>query len=156
MEPFDRYPKWLEDNPRCLFGSGSRTGYGLVLQQITRQTSCAYCGLSLVDSYEHWLLLSVDHVIPQHMARHDGWREWADNANNMVICCSGCNGFLNGYRLKPEPSAPTSFAEFAELRNDVFAAKRVYAQSQRALAESFYSSKPWEREVDPAMLPRRP
>jgi hypothetical protein len=156
MEPFAGYPSWLEHNPRCLRGSSCRTGYGLLLQQITRQTQCAYCGQSLIDTHEHWLLLSVDHVLPDYMKRHEGWREWVDNANNMVICCAGCNGFINGYRLPPETSAPTNFAEFVELRNWVFSGKKAHALDRLAREQEFYRSRPWEQEIDPKTLPRRP
>jgi hypothetical protein len=36
MEPFDSYPTWLRENPRCLGGGSCRTGYGLLLQRITK------------------------------------------------------------------------------------------------------------------------
>ena len=40
MEPFDSYPKWLRENPRCLSGASCRTGYGLMLQRIIKSRPC--------------------------------------------------------------------------------------------------------------------
>jgi hypothetical protein len=66
MNPFDSYPA----GGRSPLGRPKRTdncryGYGLELQRKTGQTCCAYCGVSLVDDYDHGLLLSVDHVVPR-------------------------------------------------------------------------------------------
>lgn len=36
-------------------GDNCRKGYGLQLQRLTGQTTCAYCGLSLITTYEQWL-----------------------------------------------------------------------------------------------------
>ncbi|MDQ3466693.1 MAG: hypothetical protein M3411_00465, partial [Chloroflexota bacterium] len=72
MNPFDRYP----NGGRTLLGRSkggtARRVYGLHLQQITGQSICTYCGLDLVSEYQHWLLLSVDHVIPTAEARRLG------------------------------------------------------------------------------------
>jgi len=155
MEPFDSYPTWLRDNPRCLAGTDCRTGYGLLLQQITRQTRCVYCGMSLVDTYEHWLHLTVDHVIPSYMMKEPGWREWADNANNMVICCSACNIFLNGFRIRPGTPTPTNWDEFECLRDSAFGQKREQARQRHCAERRIFEGRPWEKPVDPSTLPRR-
>jgi len=155
MEPFDSYPEWLKDRPRCLTGGSCRTGYGLILQRITHQTRCAYCGMSLVDTYDHWLHMTVDHVIPGYMAKREGWGKWVDNANNMVICCSACNGFLNRFPMGTAPQAPTSFEEFAALRDSVFCQKRAQARARHERERGAFDGKPWEKEVDPSTLPRR-
>ncbi len=66
MEPFASYPEQGREplgRPRDLTGA-RRSGYGPSLQRMTGQPACAYCGLSLVDTYEHWLLMPVDHVVP--------------------------------------------------------------------------------------------
>jgi hypothetical protein len=154
--PFGSYPNSLKDNPRCLAGTACRTGYGLMLQQITGQTRCAYCDLDISDTYDHWLHLSVDHVIPASMAKHEGWREWVDNADNMVICCSACNGFLNGFRICEDAVAPTTFEEFAALRAAVFRRKQAKALERHKGERQVFDSRPWEQEIDPDTLTRRP
>lgn len=69
MKPFDDYP----EGGRVPLGTprnwnNCRYGYGLELQQRTAQTRCAYCDVSLVDDYYHWLLMCVDHVVPKGQA----------------------------------------------------------------------------------------
>ena len=98
IEPFSSYPPWGTVPPRCLSGGNARTGYVLKLQQITGQTRCAYCEMDLTDTYEHWLMISHDHVIPRNAAKIVGI-EWVDNLYNIVLCCSTCNTFLNRYRI---------------------------------------------------------
>ena len=62
MKPFDSYPgDRIELLPRS-GGANARREYGLKLQRLTGQSSYAYCGVSLVDDYYHWILLNVDHV----------------------------------------------------------------------------------------------
>ena len=100
MRPFDQYPNDGSEIMRKMKGGNSRRGYGLELQILTGQTECAYCGVSLVDDFYHWLLLSVDHVIPQKESQRLGIPiEWFDSYSNLVICCSGCNGFDNRKKL---------------------------------------------------------
>src|SRR6266571_3126998 len=72
MEPFDSYPH----GGREPFGRfqrfhqhGCRRGSGLKFQRLTKQTNCAYCGVSLVETFENWLMLSIDHVIPEALGR---------------------------------------------------------------------------------------
>jgi hypothetical protein len=144
MKPFDSYPKWGTIDPRCLGGGSCRTGYGAKLQQLTGQTTCAYCGLDLTDAYEHWVLLSVDHVIPGSVIRThgDGWRQWVDNLHNLVICCSACNGFSNRYRPSlGEP--PATFEEFCQVRDRVFAERMERVQERRRLEQRLFETRPW-------------
>jgi hypothetical protein len=155
MEPFDGYPDWLRDNPRCLGGGNCRTEYGLRLQQITGQRSCVYCGLSLADTYEHWLLLSVEHVLPQQtMSRGPEWKQWVDNVYNLAICCQPCNTLLNGFRLAPEVGAPTTYDGFFALRDAFFSEKKAYVQKWHEAQRRIFDTKPWDRPLDPSTLPR--
>lgn len=156
MEPFDSYPEWLRESPRCLGGGSCRTGYGLRLQQITGQTACAYCGLDMVGSYHHWLHLTLDHVIPGYVAKMPGWREWVDNANNTVICCSACNAFLNGFRMPADAKPPSTFGEFVVLRSAVFHEKKTRALQRQDQERAVFEAKPWEQAIDPETLPKRP
>ena len=46
--------------------------------------------MSLVDSYEHWLMLTAEHVIP--VADRDRLRiqkNWHEPYSNIVLACSG-------------------------------------------------------------------
>jgi len=143
MEPFDHYR--TDVNPRCLRGGACRTGYGAHFQQLTGETRCAYCGMDLTDSYERWLLLSLDHVIPRQVIakRGEAWREWVDNIHNLVTCCLPCNTFLNGFRLREDRPAPASFEEFREIRDAEFTRRKQWVLERHAQEQQQYEKQPW-------------
>jgi 5-methylcytosine-specific restriction endonuclease McrA len=100
---------------------------------------CAYCGFDMASPYEAWLNLSVDHVVPQHLAKA-GWpREWVLDLINLVTCCRACNEFLNGYRV-PETTPPPSLDEFVDLRDRVFAEKLGHAQKRHTVERERYAA----------------
>ena len=55
--------------------------------------------MSLVDDFYRWLLISVDHVVPQHQAEKVGVSTYVHDMTNLVVCCAGCNGFGNRYAV---------------------------------------------------------
>lgn len=79
--PFERYRgagrELLERPP---LGDGScRRGYGPPVFSECG-TACAYCGREMGESYDSWLDLSIDHVIPGNTVKRLGWRrEWIDD-----------------------------------------------------------------------------
>ncbi len=150
MQPFDAYPgkgQVLLGRPKN--NDNCRHGYGLDLQRRTGQTTCGYCGLSLIDEYAHWLLLSVDHVVPRGQAVTLGIDAvYFEDVINLVLCCAGCNGFGNRYTV-PLPAAergPWDLPTFVALRDTVFAARSIVISARRATELAFYQSKPWERQ----------
>ena len=148
MNPFGSYPKCGEVGPRPFRGMTTcRTGYGAKLQKLTGQTTCAYCGVSLVDTYEHWLLTAVDHVIPRSSipkAEREAWRRWVDSLHNVVLCCSGCNGFLNRSPVPLPAQVPCSFEEFCRIRDEAFEVRLKRVQPRLCQERATYRSKPWE------------
>jgi 5-methylcytosine-specific restriction endonuclease McrA len=147
MKPFDQYP---EDGLRLLpkvRGDNARHGYGLQLQRLTGQTTCAYCGVSLVDDYDHWLLLAVDHVIPVEQCERLGFPDdWRDSYSNRVLSCSGCNGFDNKYLISwDEPNDGWTLDRFFSLRNRVFKNRKARIHDRRAKEIMFFQSRPWEK-----------
>jgi hypothetical protein len=111
---------------------------------MTGETACAYCGVSLVDDYHHWLLMSVDHVVPAGEARRLGIEpRFYEDAINLVLCCSGCNGFGNRYRNAVEPRADWSLQEFLRLRNLIFAERFASIAARRIAELAFFDSQPW-------------
>ena len=146
MTVFDRYPQGgrvLLGQPKNLTGA-CRSGYGLALQQLTGESSCAYCGLSLVDDYHHWLLMSIDHVVPGGEARRVGIDpHFYEDAINLVLCCSGCNGFGNRFRCALEPQPSWTLDEFLALRDRVFEDRFERIAARRAVEIAFFESTPW-------------
>lgn len=150
IDPFASFPfagRRLLGKPKQGDAS-SRTGYGLDLQRRTGQTSCAYCGLSLVDTFEHWLLLSVDHVMPRGEAmRLRVPSSFYEDAINLLLCCSGCNGFGNRYRVPAEPRVGWQLDDFLELRDQVFAERFRLIAIRRQIEIARYLQNPWKTQL---------
>ena len=151
MEPFDRYPGGGSVLLGALRGANARYEYGLQLQRVTGEHACAYCGMELTDTYEHWLLLTVDHVVPVSVARALRIpRPLYNDLINCVLACSACNGFDNRFSYE-EPVATArgghrfgrSAEAFVELRNIVFAERRARITKLHAAERAFYAAKPW-------------
>src|SRR5216684_1800740 len=122
MYPFDLYKhkgQKLLGKPKNK--TNARYGYDFELLQLTRQTKCAYCQVSLVDSFDHWLTLSVDHVVPTKEAKRLGISlNYSEDFVNLVLCCVPCNWFNNRHRVPDEPRAEWDFDEFLKLRDREF------------------------------------
>lgn len=141
----------LLGRPRNLTGA-CRSGYGLSLQRLTGQTFCAYCGVSLVDTYHHWLLMSVDHVVPGGEARRLGvGAQYYEDAINLVLCCAGCNGFGNRYRCEALARSLWTLDEFLELRDVVFDGRFQRIATRRAAETDLFDSRPWEQPPLPVV-----
>jgi len=147
MRPFDSYPKdehQLRRPPKNL--DNCRHGYGRDIQIRTGQTRCAYCGISLVDEYCHWLLMCVDHVVPTKEAeRLSVPLDLANGLVNHVLACSGCNGFKNRHAVPAEPQKEWTLEQFMKLRDETFLNRKTLIAERRAEEIAFFDSKPWGR-----------
>jgi hypothetical protein len=135
--PFDSYG----GGGRCLLGKppsgngSSRRGYGLaVFEQCG--TVCVYCGYEMAASYEGWLNLSIDHVIPTWTGKLGYPAEWIADTVNLVTCCRACNEFLNGYRVTDPP--PATVEAFFDLRDKHFLHKREWVLARHASERTWY------------------
>ena len=142
--PFQSYPM----NGRGLLGrrsvTTSRRGYGLALRQLTGLGDCAYCGLDLFGSYEHWLLLQVDHVVPTTMGKRLGIPfDWLEDYANLVLACSACNTFANQFDDRSVTEAPKSVEQFFDLRDKAFVARRPLILGCQKKEREFFDGKPW-------------
>lgn len=150
MRPFDDYPlagRVLLDRP-SLADSTCRHGYGLDFQRKTGQTHCAYCGTSLVDDFHHWLLMSLDHVVPESEFMRLGIPvEFGGDCINLVLACSGCNGFRNRFKvsielLRSETDSAWTIDEFVTLRDAVFNLRYGAIEKRRIAEQLFFHQKP--------------
>lgn len=147
MRPFDSYPKdehELRSPPRNPYNC--RHGWGLDIQQRTGQTRCAYCGVSLVDDYYHWLLMCVDHVVPSREAqRLNIPPDLANGLVNHVLACSGCNGFHNRHVIAAEPQKEWTLDQFIDLRDTTFRNRKASVGERRAEEMAFFDRHPWNQ-----------
>lgn len=147
MQPFDTYP----GEGRDLLGQpkrkdNARYGYGLELQRLTGQRTCAYCQVSLVDDYYHWLLLSVDHVLPRGEAMRLGVPvKFCEDFVNLVLCCSACNGFGNRYTTSYAPRNQWDLESFIRVRDEVFVARSELIAARGKEELNFFLSRPWDK-----------
>lgn len=156
VEPFDSFPEGGRTRlgvPRP--GNAScRAGYGKALQQLTGQTACAYCGVDLTADYYRWLLLTVDHVVPRGYGASAGIpREFIEDAFNLVIACSGCNGFANLYKWKGETPEEWTDASFADVRDRVFVERKAAIDARREREKEVFATRPWEPASTSAPVP---
>lgn len=146
--PFDSYPHGGRQLLGRRTGDNARRGYVLRLQQLTGQTSCAWCGVDLVADYYRWLLLTVDHVVPTSEARRLGVPlAFSEDYLNFVIACAGCNGFDNQYRSTHAVQETWTLEAFVALRNAVFLERRPRIAARRDREQAFFDSRPWRLPV---------
>lgn len=127
-------------------GGNCRKGYGLQLQKLTGQTDCAYCGLSLVSSYEQWLLMQVDHVVPFGTGKALGIPvEWLEDCSNLVLACAACNSFCNRDTIPVGIELPGSLEDFYALRDRMFRLRRQRILGAHQKERAFFEGRPWEK-----------
>ncbi len=146
--PFDSYP-FLGRNLflRVRGYGGSRLGYALRHMQHTGQTSCSFCGLDLTSTYENWLTISLDHVVPANICRLLGiCDEWTDDHSNRVLCCAACNAFKNKWTPEVPPECPTTLDEFFNMRDAMFIERRSHVRQRHIDERRSFDSKPWDKK----------
>src|SRR5438270_13369266 len=125
MLPFDSYPGLGRQLLGRAPGANCRHEYGLTFMRKTGQTVCAYCGVDFSSSYETWLTMALDHVVPVSVCKAlevpDTWRE---DCSNRVLACAACNGFRNRYALPFEVVLPLTLEAFFDLRDKIFAERK--------------------------------
>jgi len=146
MQPFDSYPHQGRALLGVVRGSNCRHGYGLQFMQITGQTNCAYCDRNLVDRYENWLDMALDHVVPTSVCGGLGViADWVDDCANRVLACAACNSFKNRFKPSYEIACPLSLEGFFNLRDSVFAERKSLIRQRHDDERSFFERRLWER-----------
>jgi hypothetical protein len=146
MAPFDLYPH----GGRQLFGvpksANARHEYVLKLMRLTGQRRCAYCGADLTASYQAWLTLVLDHVIPVNVCKSTNIpNQWCWDYSNTVLACSACNGFCNRYIPTFNIARPDTLDAFYELRDRIFGERKTLIAARHEDERLFFDGKPWER-----------
>lgn len=150
MEPFSSYPQGGRSLLGRVTGANCRREYGLRFMKLTHLTKCAYCGMDFASSYEAWLNMALDHVLPVSVCNALGVpEEWREDYANRVLACAACNTFGNRYRLPPETPRPKTLDDFLSLRDDVLRDRRSLIQERHHQERAFFEQRPWAgREGD--------
>jgi ADP-ribosylglycohydrolase/protein-tyrosine phosphatase len=128
--PFDRYEaggRTILPEPRERDGT-ARHGYGLDVFAQCGYT-CVYCGLDMAATFEAWLQLSVDHVVPRQMRERGFQRRHVESVSNLVTCCRACNDLGNRYIV--DDPAPQADEAFLALRDRVFQERQAMIRRRR-------------------------
>jgi hypothetical protein len=85
--------------------------------------------MDFVADYKAWLQMALDHVVPASTGKAKGIPEkWLDDSASKVLACAACNGFQNRYPLAEQETCPTTLAEYFDLRDRVFMARKKLVQ----------------------------
>jgi hypothetical protein len=143
--PFPSYPqggRLLLGKPR--WGNGTaRRSYGVKALEWCGYR-CAYCGLDM-STFEGWLQLSIDHVIPQQMQGAGYPAEWVLDAINVVAACMACNGYFN--RDPVVDAVPATLEAFCVIRDRVFLERKERILTRRDVERAWFAAN---------IRPRRP
>jgi len=136
------FPHNIKDLNAKLRTGSARHDYGLQLAEMTNWNGeCAYCTRDLISTYESWLHLQVDHVIPRYLAKHNykSVKKWIESIPNCVICCAACNAFLNKFEVDADP--PKTADDFFSIRNQIFTKKKNQATERHKKECEMYKEK---------------
>lgn len=136
--PFPSYPqggRTLLGKPR--WGDGTaRRSYGVKALEWCGYR-CAYCGLDL-STFEGWLQLSIDHVIPQQMQTAGYPSEWVLDAINLVAACMACNGYFNRDPVVGE--VPATLEAFCDIRDRIFSERKARILERRETERAWFNT----------------
>ena len=143
--PFASYPLDGKALIGKVGGDNCRHGYGLDFMKKTGQIFCSYCNLDLVSTYQNWLSMSLDHVVPVSVGKAlQISTDWIEDSANKVLSCTACNGFNNRYQFKGDHSSIQSLDEFFEFRDKIFAERKALILDRHACERKFHELKLWD------------
>lgn len=142
--PFNHYPHHGRQLLGRVSGDNCRHGYGLKFMQLTGQTKCAYCGLDLAATYENWLTITLDHVVPRSACLTlDLPEDWREDYSNRVLCCTTCNTFGNRY-APIGFQCPLTLEEFYIIRDAIFIERKRNIIERHKQERVFFERQLWK------------
>jgi hypothetical protein len=134
MQPLEHYTERRHDDlelPSSSDSANARHGYAKEAMKYWGG-DCAYCGRDLIEDYESWLHLSVDHVVPSSVLKSWGKQcaSWIGSRANLVPCCRACNEFLSRHPVGDD--LPNDEQAFIAIRDRVIREKREKALRRHA------------------------
>lgn len=141
VDPFAHYPHLGRQRLGRIGTTSAKPEYGLRLYQRTHWKWCGFCHRDLVENFELWRNLQVDHAIPASVAKKLGIGEQLyEDAFNRVLICPACNTFCNQYRYSPPTDwvLPQTDEEFAALRDAIFRERWELVRAANAADEKIW------------------
>lgn len=89
-----------------------------------------------MSTFEGWLQLSIDHVIPQQMQGAGYPAAWMLDAINVVAACLACNGYFN--RDPVLDDVPPTLEGFCDIRDKVFRERKARILERRATERAWF------------------
>lgn len=152
--PFSAYPGGGREQLRQRPGLNTRHADAPEFMRITGASKCAFCGLDFTASFDNWLTMVLDHVVPQSVCKNMGIdTTWVWNYSNAVLACGACNGFCNRYKLKMDCTVPRTLPDFYDLRDRIFLERRKLILAARDKERtSYFETKPWDSTFKQTVL----
>jgi hypothetical protein len=152
MLPFDSYPDKGRKLLGLVKGSNCRQEYGSEFMKRTGQRKCVYCGADLTKTYESWLTIVLDHVVPASVCISALIsKEWCEDMSNRALACATCNGFCNHYKPTENIILPLTLEAFYDLRDRIFAERSKLIAERRKDERLFFDQRPWD--CNPGRVP---
>jgi 5-methylcytosine-specific restriction endonuclease McrA len=144
--PFTAYPGGGREQLKQRPGLNTRHADAPQFMRITGANKCAYCGLDFTASFDNWLTMVLDHVVPVSVCKNVGIdTTWVWNYSNAVLACGACNGFCNRYKLEVDCTVPKTLPEFYDLRDRIFRVRQKLILAAREKERtSYFETKPWD------------
>lgn len=122
--------------PNKLLGRYVAGANNFNFMKLAKQNGCAYCGMDFFaegdDGYDNWENWHGDHVISQNICVELGIEiAWYDDFSNIAPACRTCNSLDTRYRPSFRVKKPETLDEFFNLRNKVFAERKLRVLKRR-------------------------
>lgn len=98
---------------------------------------CAYCGRDLIEDFDAWMGIEVDHIIPIS-------KGGSDKLSNRVAACSVCNGEKGRY-LHPNHKIMTAQQIFAAAKDYVLKKRSAWKNIHLEAIEEFRNTNKRDR-----------
>jgi hypothetical protein len=98
---------------------------------------CVYCGLDM-STFDGWLEMSIDHVVPQQAIAVGFQAEWILDATNVVAACRACNDLFN--RDPIVDPVPLTLEAFYDLRDRMFQQRKARILERREMERAWFET----------------
>ena len=92
--------------------------------------TCVYCSFK-GDSFEKWLQLSIDHLIPKSQGGNDDFE-------NLVTACNHCNSVTNRYKVSSEITSIDDIT--IQKKKIIIEKKNIVASHRKSVFQRWYDS----------------